>query len=112
MVLERADHQYGWEAPATPEKPSVAARRMWYDTVGHDHVPALRAAVDSLGADRLLLGTDFPYQADDLFRAAIGYLDRASLPTDDVTAMLDRNAAGLLGPGLSTGPGHLRRATS
>jgi putative redox protein len=40
----------------------VTARRMWYDTVGHGHVPALRCAIDSLGADRLVLGTDFPYE--------------------------------------------------
>jgi 6-methylsalicylate decarboxylase len=99
MVLERADHQYGWEAPGTPEKPSVAARRMWYDTVGHDHPPALRAAVDSLGAERLLLGTDFPYQADDLFRAAIGYVGRSGLPPDEVAAVLDHNAGALLGLG-------------
>jgi len=60
MLLQRADDQYRWEAPDTPEAPSVTARRMWYDTVGHGHVPALRCAIDSLGADRLLLGTDFP----------------------------------------------------
>jgi len=62
MILQRADDQYRWEAPDTPEPPSVAARRMWYDTVGHGHVPALRCAIDSFGADRLLLGTDFPYE--------------------------------------------------
>ena len=48
MLLQRADNQYQWEAPDTPEQPSVAARRMWYDTVGHGHVPALRAAIDSV----------------------------------------------------------------
>jgi hypothetical protein len=47
MLLQRADDQYRWEAPDTPEAPSVAARRMWYDTVGHGHVPALRCAIDS-----------------------------------------------------------------
>jgi 6-methylsalicylate decarboxylase len=97
MVLERADHQYVWEAPHTPEPPSVAARRMWYDTVGHDHTPALRAAVDSLGADRLLLGSDFPYQAGDLFRAAVDYVPRAGLTQGDVDAILDGNAPKLLG---------------
>ena len=50
MLLRRADDQYRWEAPDTPEPPSVAARRMWYDTVGHGHVPALRCAIDSFGA--------------------------------------------------------------
>ena len=97
MVLERADHQYVWEAPHTPEPPSAAARRMWYDTVGHDHTPALRAAVESLGADRLLLGTDFPYQAGDLFRAAVDYVPRAGLTQDEIDAILDRNAPALLG---------------
>jgi hypothetical protein len=67
MLLQRADNQYLWESPDTPELPSTAARRMWYDTVGHGHVPALRCAVDSFGADRLLLGTDFPYEAGDIF---------------------------------------------
>jgi pimeloyl-ACP methyl ester carboxylesterase len=41
MLLQRADDQYRWEAPDTPEQPSLAARRMWYDTVGHGHVRAL-----------------------------------------------------------------------
>jgi hypothetical protein len=56
------------EDTITPELPSVAARRMWYDTVGHGHAPALRCAVESFGADRLLLGTDFPCP---LARAAV-----------------------------------------
>jgi 6-methylsalicylate decarboxylase len=99
MVLERVDHQYVWEAPHTPERPSAAARRMWYDTVGHDHTPALRAAVESLGADRLLLGSDFPYQAGDLFRAAVDYVPRAGLSQDEIDAILDRNAPELLGLG-------------
>ena len=34
MLLQRADDQYGWEAPDTPERPSVAARRMWYKRSG------------------------------------------------------------------------------
>jgi 6-methylsalicylate decarboxylase len=75
MLLQRADDQYRWEAPDTPERPSTAARRMWYDTVGHGHVPALRCAIDSLGADRLLLGTDFPYENQDTFVRAVHYIN-------------------------------------
>ncbi len=74
MILQRADDQYSWEAPDTPQPPSAAARRMWYDTVGHGHVPALRCAIDSLGADRLLLGTDFPYENGDIFLRAVDYI--------------------------------------
>jgi hypothetical protein len=43
MLLQRADNQYLWANPDTPELPSVAARRMWYDTVGHGHVPGCAA---------------------------------------------------------------------
>jgi predicted TIM-barrel fold metal-dependent hydrolase len=97
MVMKRVDDHISFEAPDTPEKPSLAFRRLWYDTVGHNHVPALRAAAESLGADRLLLGTDFPYQSGELFNAAVDYVRRAGLSEGDVRAILDRSAALLLG---------------
>jgi predicted TIM-barrel fold metal-dependent hydrolase len=97
MVVKRVDDHMAYEASNTPEKPSLAFRRLWYDTVGHNHVPALRAAAESLGADRLLLGTDFPYQSGELFYAAVDYVRRAGLSEDDVRAILDRNAASLFG---------------
>ncbi|MPZ30973.1 MAG: amidohydrolase family protein [Rhodospirillales bacterium] len=97
MVVRRVDDHMDFEAPDTPEKPSLAFRRLWYDTVGHNHVPALRAAAEALGADRLLLGTDFPYQPGELFHAAVDYVRRAGLSEDDVRAILDRNAASLFG---------------
>ena len=37
----RADDHVAWEAPDTPEKPSLAVRRMWYDTVSHCHAPGI-----------------------------------------------------------------------
>lgn len=93
MLLNRVDHQVPWEAPDTPELPSAAVRRMWFDTVGHDHAPALRAAVDSIGADRLVLGTDFPYQD---YQSAIDYVAR-TLDAAQATTVLDDNAAALFG---------------
>jgi predicted TIM-barrel fold metal-dependent hydrolase len=99
MLVQRADDQYRWEAPQTPERPSVAARRMWYDTVGHGHVPALRCAIDSFGADRLLLGTDFPYENGDTFVRAISYINDPQIDPDAARAILDHNASALLGIG-------------
>jgi predicted TIM-barrel fold metal-dependent hydrolase len=99
MLLQRADDQYRWEAPQTPEAPSVAARRMWYDTVGHGHVPALRCAIDSFGADRLLLGTDFPYENGDIFVRAVDYINDSRIDTVAARAILDQNASALLGIG-------------
>jgi hypothetical protein len=99
MLLRRADDQYGWDAPDTPERPSVAARRMWHDTVGHGHVPALRCAIDSFGADRLLLGTDFPYENGDIFVRAVDYVNDPQVDTTAAQAILDQNASALLGIG-------------
>jgi predicted TIM-barrel fold metal-dependent hydrolase len=96
MVLQRLDNQYSWENPL-PEKPSITAKRMWYDSVGHGWPPALRAAVDSLGADRIVLGTDFPYEPGELFKRAVGYIGRAGLKQEDVERILDKNAAAVLG---------------
>ncbi len=97
MLLQRADDQYRWEVPGTPEPPSVAARRIWYDTVGHGHVPALRYAIDSLGADRLLLGTDFPYENGDVFVRAVDYIQDPQIDPSAARAILDHNAGALLG---------------
>jgi predicted TIM-barrel fold metal-dependent hydrolase len=99
MILQRADDQYRWEAPGTPELPSVTARRMWYDTVGHGHVPALRCAIDSLGADQLLLGTDFPYENGDTFVRAVDHINDPQIDPSAAKAILDQNASALLGIG-------------
>jgi aminocarboxymuconate-semialdehyde decarboxylase len=99
MLLHRADDQYHWEAPETPEPPGVAARRMWYHTVGHGHMPALRCAIDSFGADRLLLGTDFPYENGDIFVRAVDYINDPQIDTSAARTILDQNASALLGIG-------------
>ena len=97
MILQRMDNQYGWENPETPEKPSITAKRMWYDTVAHAHPPAIRAAVDTLGADRIILGTDFPYESGELYKHAISYISDAGLKQADITQILDYNGAKVLG---------------
>jgi len=72
---------------------------MWYDTVGHGHVSALKCAIDSFGADRLLLGTDFPYENGDTFLRAIHYINDPRIGADPARAILDQNASALLGIG-------------
>ncbi len=94
-LLKSLDNQYSWVMPETPELPSTQARRMWYDTVGHFHVPALRCACQSFGTDRLVLGTDFPYLTGDWYRRSVRYVEEAGLGAEDVHAILEDNATQL-----------------
>ncbi len=96
MLMQRLDNQYTWENPTTPEKPSIAARRMWYDTVGHGYDPALKAAVDSIGADRLVFGTDWPYEPGPLFKRAADYIHEVGLKKEEIDRVLHGNPAQLL----------------
>ncbi|MFJ3235888.1 amidohydrolase family protein [Streptomyces sp. NPDC086787] len=80
MLLPRADEHIRWEAPDITEMPTIAARRMYYDTVAHGHEPALRAAAESYGADRLILGTDFPYQTGDGLKRAVTFIEETLAP--------------------------------
>ena len=45
--------------------PSLYLRRVYYDAVAF-HPPALRCALESVGADRLVLGSDYPQAMGDL----------------------------------------------
>jgi aminocarboxymuconate-semialdehyde decarboxylase len=96
MVYQRLDNISKWEHPL-PELPSITVKRMWYCSVGHGHPPALRAAVDSMGADRICLGTDYPYEGGELFDHAIQYVSHSGLKPEDAEKILDRNAAYVLG---------------
>jgi 6-methylsalicylate decarboxylase len=97
MVMQRLDNIYTWEDPSLTEKPSITARRMWYDTVGHGYDPALKAAVDSIGVERLVYGTDFPYEPGPLFKRSIDYISEVGLKPDEVEQIVHGTPARLLG---------------
>jgi 6-methylsalicylate decarboxylase len=71
-------------------------RRLWYDTVNGSRA-ALRCARDAFGADRLLLGTDFPHLAGPRFEQCVSYIEQSELASEEKSAVLDRNAQSLLG---------------
>ena len=76
---------------------------MWYDTVGHGHPPALRCAAESFGADRLVPGTDFPYETGAVFECAVSYITTSGLAPADAESVLTSNAETLLGLTASAG---------
>jgi predicted TIM-barrel fold metal-dependent hydrolase len=53
--------------------------------------------LDTLGADRIILGTDFPYESGELYQHAISYISDAGLKQADIARILDYNGAKVLG---------------
>jgi aminocarboxymuconate-semialdehyde decarboxylase len=99
MLLQRLDQQFPRIASDAPEAPSVAARRMWFDTVSDGHAPALIAARLAFGADRLVLGTDYPFVRGDHHRDAVEYISACGFEAVEVVAIRDDAAAGLIRSG-------------
>ncbi len=94
MQIFRIDNQKFLFLPPEAEKPSVTVKRLWFDTVGHAYPPALRVACEALGADRFLLGSDYPYEIGELYQRCVDFVKdpAAGLTADQAEAILDRNA--------------------
>jgi aminocarboxymuconate-semialdehyde decarboxylase len=75
------------------ESPEATLRRFHYDTVVHDP-GLLRQLVETVGADRVLCGSDHPFDMGDLRPA--DSVRAARLPAAEEAAVLGGNAARLL----------------
>jgi 6-methylsalicylate decarboxylase len=99
LLLERWDNLSRLGGAEPEILPSEAARRMWYDTVSHGSSTALTAAARAVGADRLVMGSDFPYQTGTLYtHGAVGYISD-TLPASEAERVLGGTARDLLGVG-------------
>jgi aminocarboxymuconate-semialdehyde decarboxylase len=76
------------------EPPPESIRRFYFDSVTHD-TDVLRALVGFAGPDRVLLGTDYPFDMAD--PDPISTVRSSGLDSADEVAILGENAAGLLG---------------
>ncbi|GAA0943344.1 amidohydrolase family protein [Actinocorallia libanotica] len=94
FLLQRIDDNYEHWNEAFPDRPSTLLRRMWFDTANF-HAPSLRCAVDGFGADRIMLGSDFPFFRDDLYTRAVRYVEQAGLPPEQTRLILEDNATRL-----------------
>jgi len=101
LFLQRMDNvaeRNEWRERHGPDvMPSDLARRFWFDTVNEQHT-ALRCACETFGADRLLLGTDWPMLAPEMLKHFVDYIPEA-LAAEDAQRILDVNAARLLAIG-------------
>ena len=93
-LLNRIDDKLGPAQDGT--LPSDQFRRLWYDTVDHGSVPALSCAVQTLGAGRLLLGTDYPFTTGTALDRCVSHIRRAELADTETARITGGNALGLL----------------
>jgi aminocarboxymuconate-semialdehyde decarboxylase len=97
-IQGRLDH--GWrELPPCQgiiqSPPSEYLRRMYFDTIAH-RPEALRYVADTVGADRILMGTDYPFAVADF--DPLGTVEKIpGLTADARAAVRGGTAASLLG---------------
>lgn len=95
FYLGRPDHawQVRPDAHTCEHPPSSYLRRLWFDSLLY--TPAgLRSLVDAAGADRVLLGSDYPFDMG--VGNPVDRLEAAGLDPDAVRAIAGGNAAALL----------------
>jgi predicted TIM-barrel fold metal-dependent hydrolase len=97
MLLQRLDHQL--VQPGLAEPPSVTARRLYYDTVGHGSHAALLCAWKAFGAEHLVPGSDWPVLlAHESYRQTMRWITDVGLPDGDIEQILERSGPALLQP--------------
>lgn len=65
--------------------------RMYFDTAARQSEPELALAVNSLGPERLVLGSDYPYKFD-LMKKSVTFVKQLDLPEEKKQAILGGNA--------------------
>ena len=98
FLLQRLDDNYAAFPNGFPDRPSALLRALWYDTALY-HAPSLRCARDGFGAERLLLGSDYPLPDARASERAVACVRDAGLPEAESRAILATNAERLLGLG-------------
>ena len=95
-VRGRLAHSHSFQAQARSrlqEPPIASMRRFFYDSVTHD-VGLLRELVDVVGADRVMLGSDYPFDMGT--DRAVAFVRDAGLPAMQEAMILEGNAMRLL----------------
>jgi aminocarboxymuconate-semialdehyde decarboxylase len=92
--LERGSDQFRDGAGQAPERPVYEyVEEFYYDTISF-HPPAIEAAIDTVGLDRILFGTDYPFGMEDI-DDTLASIDALDLSEADRDAVMSGNAADL-----------------
>jgi aminocarboxymuconate-semialdehyde decarboxylase len=93
----RLDHSYGLRAElkrTVPRKPSEYLKRFYFDTIVHS-VAALQYLINVVGADRVVMGTDYPMAMGDF--EPVKKLAEINLTSAERELILGQNALQALG---------------
>src|SRR5215207_2913165 len=96
-VRGRMRHAHGFQPEAASrlrESPQDSIRRFYYDTLTHDEM-LLRALIDYVGSEHVLLGSDYPFDMGDARQ--VDTVRALALAPDVEEAILAGNAERLLG---------------
>jgi aminocarboxymuconate-semialdehyde decarboxylase len=103
-IIGRMDYAYeiedegyflgSYEPMLITKKPSEYLTMMYMDTTSY-HAPAIRCAAETIGADRLLFGSDCPMLLS-LKPKALAVIDELNLPADQKAQVLGGTAKMLL----------------
>ncbi|HYU18038.1 MAG TPA: amidohydrolase family protein [Chloroflexota bacterium] len=72
-------------------------RSLYFDTVGF-HVPALMCTYQTVGPDKMMLGTDYPHVIGDIAEC-VQDIKRMQIPEEEKQMILGGNAQKFLGIG-------------
>ena len=95
-VRGRMRHAHGFQPQARSrlkESPEDSIRRFHFDTLTHDDA-LLRALIDYVGPERVLLGSDYPFDMGDARH--VDTVRALGLPPEDEAAILAGNAERML----------------
>ena len=83
-----------YEPMLITREPSDYLKMMWMDTTSY-HAPAIRCAAETIGADRLLFGSDCPMLLT-LKGKALSVIDELGLPPAEKAKVLGGTAKALM----------------
>lgn len=96
FLIQRLDRHRDGYLPKDAPSAGQLMRGIVYDTA--NPLPAaLRLTAEVVGAERLLLGTDYPFEQGPSLRDHIEYILAAGLPDPHAKLIVDENAAEYLG---------------
>lgn len=95
FLIQRLDRHHDRYLPKDAPSAGQLLRGIAYDTA--NPLPAaLRLTAEVVGHERLLLGTDYPFEQGPSLRDHIEYIFAAGLPDSQAKTIVDVNAAGLM----------------